>query len=287
MLDCSKGRCYPLHAKAGTVAGRAGSGAAVRTGERRSARFHNDTLRRRRLTSRSPPHYQGSRLPSVPSKATPEFSLAEHSSQLIVLRSRCTTRMHFSYPDPCTCTDRFQAGSFLFGPDRSCPETTFFFPTGHGRPTYPPRALAFGSHRRSPSLPPTRITPPRLLLRNTPTAANTAQLQPFLGGYFPRGCAPYVSCLTTVPTSDGQTLSHLSLSTSPQHHYLRRIASTLPSRGNCQKASLSKPHTAPFFKLDPIRIGNHQRCEIPRFDTESPSASTRRQGIGTHTQYRT
>ena len=64
-----------------------------------------------------PPNHQGSRCPSVPGKAVLVFSTARRPSQLIVLRLRCTTRMHSPWPCPCTCTARFQTGRFLFGPD--------------------------------------------------------------------------------------------------------------------------------------------------------------------------
>ena len=42
---------------------------------------------------------------------------SERPSQLIVLRLRCTTRMHSSWSGPCTRTDRIKTGRFLFGPD--------------------------------------------------------------------------------------------------------------------------------------------------------------------------
>ena len=187
--------------------------------------------------------------------------------------------MHSPWPGPCTCTDRFQTGSFLLGPDPPCPETTSFFSLGMtDRLTYRKRWPS-SPNRRGPSFPYGRITPPRLLFHNTLTAAKTTRSSYNHSStiVFPRGVH---STVVAVPSSPPTTVRHAPpdveafCATSLLPKELASVAAPRqPPEG--RHHSLSRPHISLFgigpnsdrqpskTRDAPIRRGTSFRIGVP------------------------
>ncbi len=188
--------------------------------------------------------------------------------------------MRTPWPCPCTRTDRFQTGRFLFGPDPPCPETTSLF--------FPPDMaclLTHQEHRFSASTEGPLVSahtdhsPKTAAPQHSYSCYNhTVQPQPFLRGRLPRGVH---STVVAVPSSP-MTVRH-----APPDVGSFFTTSLLPKDLACVVVSRQPPegrHHSPgptqlSFRLDPIRIGNHQRRGMLRFDAEPPAESARRQGI--------